>query len=74
MCQGGATSAQELAILIEYGLPLHPQAVLSFDGANDVLHPRPIGDDDAANLPYQNAQFEARVDGQDGSRMWRWPA
>jgi hypothetical protein len=66
LCQGGATSAQELAILIEYGLGLHPQAVLSFDGANDVLHPRPVGVDDAANLPYQNAQLEARVDGRDG--------
>jgi hypothetical protein len=65
LCQGGATSAQELAILIEYGLSLHPQAVLAFDGANDVLHPRPVGVDDAANLPYENAQMEARVDGQD---------
>jgi hypothetical protein len=66
LCQGGATSAQELSILIEYGLHLHPQAVLSFDGANDVLHPRPAGVDDAANLPYDNAQLEARVNGRDG--------
>jgi len=66
LCQGGATSAQELAILTEYGLPLHPQAVLSFDGANDVFHPRPIGDDDAPNLPYENVQLEARANGQDG--------
>lgn len=66
LCQGGATSAAELAILIEYGLPLHPQAVLSFDGANDVFHPRPIGEDGAANLPYKNAQLEARVNGRDG--------
>jgi hypothetical protein len=65
LCQGGATSAQELAILVEYGLPLDPQAVLSFDGANDVLHPRPVGEDDAPNLPYENAQLEARVDGRD---------
>lgn len=65
LCQGGATSAQELAILIEYGLPLRPQAVLAFDGANDVLHPRPVGEDDGANLPYENAQLEARVDGRD---------
>lgn len=66
LCQGGATSGQELAILIEYGLPLHPQVVLSFDGANDIFHPRPIGDDDAPNLPYENTQIEARVNGQDG--------
>jgi hypothetical protein len=66
LCQGGATSAQELSILIEYGLPLHPQAVLSFDGANDMLHPRPIGQDAAANLPYENQQLQARVDGRDG--------
>lgn len=65
LCQGGATSAQELAILVEYGLRLDPQAVLAFDGANDVLHPRPIGEDDGANLPYENAQLEARVDGRD---------
>lgn len=65
LCQGGATSAQELAILIEYGLRLDPQAVLSFDGANDILHPRPSGPDDAANLPYKNAQLETRVDGGD---------
>jgi hypothetical protein len=64
LCQGGVTSAQELAILIEYGLPLHPQAVLSFDGANDVLHPRPIGEDDSANLPYLNGQLQARIDGR----------
>lgn len=66
LCQGGATSAQELAILIEYGLPLHPQAVFSFNGVNDVFHPRPVGEDDAANLPYGNAQLEARVNGRDG--------
>lgn len=66
LCQGGTTSAQELAILIEYGLPLHPQAVLSFDGANDILHPRPVGEDGAANLPYENTQLAARVDGGDG--------
>ena len=65
LCQGGATSAQELAILIEYGLPLQPQAVLFFDGANDILHPGPVGEDDAPNLPYLNSQMEARVDGRD---------
>jgi hypothetical protein len=65
LCQGGAASAEELAIFVEYGLPLHPQVVLSFDGANDVLHPRPVGEDDAPNLPYRNAQLEARVDGRD---------
>jgi hypothetical protein len=63
LCQGGATSAQELAILIEYGLPLAPRVVLSFDGANDVLHPRPIGEDDGANLPYRDASLRARVNG-----------
>jgi len=66
LCQGGATSAQELAILTEYGLPLHPKAVLSFDGANDIFHPRPIGNDDAPNLPYENVQLEARANGEDG--------
>ena len=66
LCQGGAVSAQELAIFVEYGLPLHPQVVISFDGANDVLHPSPVGDDSEANLPYRNAQIEARVDGRDG--------
>ncbi|HEY1759022.1 MAG TPA: SGNH/GDSL hydrolase family protein [Bryobacteraceae bacterium] len=66
LCQGGATSAEELAIFLEYGRPLHPEVVLSFDGANDLMHPRPIGDDDAPNLPYRNAQIEARVNGQDG--------
>jgi lysophospholipase L1-like esterase len=66
LCQGGAASAEELAIFVEYGLPLHPQVVLSFDGANDVLHPRPVGDDNAPNLPYLNAQLEARVNRQDG--------
>ena len=65
LCQGGAASAEELAIFIEYGLPLHPQVVLSFDGANDVLHPRPVGDDEAPNLPYCDAQLEARVNGRD---------
>ncbi len=66
LCQGGATSAQELAILTEYGLLLHPQAVLSFDGANDIFHPRPIGEDDAPNLPYENVQLQALANGQDG--------
>jgi hypothetical protein len=65
LCQGGAASAEELAIFIEYGLPLHPQVVLSFDGANDLLHPRPVGEDDAPNLPYRNAQLGTRVNGQD---------
>jgi hypothetical protein len=65
LCQGGAVSAQELAIFVEYGLPLHPQVVISFDGANDLLHPRPVGEDDGPNLPYRNAQIEARVDGLD---------
>jgi hypothetical protein len=63
LCQGGATSAQELAIFLEYGLPLAPQVVLSFDGANDLLHPRPIGDDDAANLPYRDREMRALFDG-----------
>jgi hypothetical protein len=63
LCQGGATSAQELAIFLQYGLPLAPQMVLSFDGANDVMHPRPIGEDDAPNLPYQDREIRARMNG-----------
>jgi hypothetical protein len=62
LCQGGATSAQELAILLQYGLPLAPQVVLSFDGANDLLHPRPVGDDESPNLPYLNAEIRSRFD------------
>lgn len=63
LCQGGATSAQELAIFLQYGLPLAPQVVLSFDGANDVMHPQPIGEDDAPNLPYRNREIRARING-----------
>jgi len=63
LCQGGATSAQELAIFIQYGLPLEPQVVLSFDGANDLLHPRPVGTDDAPNLPYRDREMRAGFDG-----------
>jgi lysophospholipase L1-like esterase len=63
LCQGGATSAQELAIFLQYGLPLDPQAVLSFDGANDLPHPQPIGEDEAASLPYRNAQMRAWLEG-----------
>jgi hypothetical protein len=63
LCQGGATSAQELAIFLQYGLPLAPQVVLSFDGANDVMHPQPIGEDDAPNLPYQDREIRARMSG-----------
>jgi lysophospholipase L1-like esterase len=63
LCQGGATSAQELAIFLQYGLPLDPQVVLSFDGANDLLHPRPVGEDEAPNLPYRNAQMRAWFEG-----------
>jgi hypothetical protein len=63
LCQGGATSAQELAIFLEYGLPLAPQVVLSFDGANDLMHPRPIGEDDAANLPYHDREIRALFEG-----------
>ena len=66
LCQGGVSSAQELAIFLQYGLPLEPQVVLSFDGANDVMHPAPIGEDPAANLPYFDAGMRARIDGQDG--------
>jgi hypothetical protein len=62
LCQGGATSAQELAIFLQYGLPLHPQAVISFDGANDLLHPRPVGDDNAPNLPYLDSALRARFE------------
>jgi len=62
LCQGGATSAQELAIFLQYGLPLQPQVVISFDGANDLLHPRPVGEDGAANLPYLDAAMRARFE------------
>jgi lysophospholipase L1-like esterase len=65
LCQGGATSAQELAIFLQYGLPLRPQVVLSFDGANDLMHPQPVGDDDGANLPYYDAELRERVEGRD---------
>jgi hypothetical protein len=66
LCQGGTASAQELAILLQYGLPLRPQVVLSFNGANDLLHPRPMGEDDAPNLPYHHRELEARFDGRHG--------
>jgi hypothetical protein len=59
LCQGGATSAQELAIFLEYGLPLRPQVVLSFDGANDLLHPLPLGQDASENLPYRDREMRA---------------
>jgi len=64
LCQGGATSAQELAIFLEYGLPLAPQVVLSFDGANDLLHPLPMGEDAGANLPYRDREMRAGFAGQ----------
>lgn len=60
--QGGAVSAQELAILIQYGLKLQPKIVLSFNGVNDLGHPSPIGLDEEPNLPY----FDARM-----REMWR---
>lgn len=63
LCQGGASSAQELAIFTQFGLPLEPQVVVSFGGANDLMHPRPIGDDDAPNLPYRDAQMRAQFYG-----------
>ncbi len=63
LCQGGVTTAQELAIFIQYGLPLEPQVVLSFDGANDLLHPRPIGEDEGPNLPYRNTEMRAQFNG-----------
>ena len=63
LCQGGASSAQELAIFTQFGLPLEPQVVVSFDGANDLMHPRPIGDDEEANLPYRDAQMRAQFYG-----------
>jgi hypothetical protein len=62
LCQSGATSAQELAIFLEYGLPLRPQVVVSFNGANDLMHPRPVGDDAAPNLPYLDASLRARFE------------
>lgn len=63
LCQGGTASGQELAIFLQYGLPLHPQVVLSFNGANDLLHPRPLGEDPAANLPYHNREMQALFEG-----------
>ncbi|MEQ1884608.1 MAG: hypothetical protein ABL967_06060 [Bryobacteraceae bacterium] len=63
LCQGGATSAQELAIFVQYGLPIKPQVVLSLNGANDLLHPRPVGSDDAPNLPYRDREMRASFDG-----------
>ncbi len=66
LCQGGAPTGQELAIFLEYGLPLAPQVVLSFNGANDLLHPRPMGEDDAPNLPYRNREMRAQFEGRHG--------
>jgi hypothetical protein len=57
--QGGAVSAQELAILLQYGLPLRPQIVVSFNGVNDFMFPYPIGSHESPNLPYQNKRFQA---------------
>jgi lysophospholipase L1-like esterase len=53
--QGGAVSRQELDILVDYGLPLHPRVVVSFNGANDWFHPLPMGNDRAPNLPNHDA-------------------
>lgn len=64
LCQGGASSAQELAIFLEYGLPLAPQVVLSFNGANDLMHPLPLGEDAAPNLPYRDREMRAGFAGQ----------
>lgn len=63
LCQGGTASAQELAILLEYGLPLEPRVVVSFNGANDLLHPSPMGFDRAPNLPYQSQRMQALFQG-----------
>jgi hypothetical protein len=63
LCQGGAASAQELAIFLQYGLPMRPQVVLSFNGANDLLHPRPLGEDDHPNLPYRNREMQSLFEG-----------
>jgi hypothetical protein len=48
-----------LAIFLEYGLPLRPQVVISFNGANDLFHPQPLGDDPGANLPYHDREMRA---------------
>ena len=66
LCQGGATTGQELAILTQYGLPLAPQFVISFNGANDLMHPAPVGDDDAPNLPYRNREMKILFEGRHG--------
>jgi hypothetical protein len=59
LCQGGATARQELDILLDYGLPLKPQAVISFNGANDLMHAAPLGPDAAPNLPYRDREMRA---------------
>ncbi|MBI1308653.1 MAG: hypothetical protein GC129_02185 [Proteobacteria bacterium] len=65
LCQGGAVSMQELLILLQYGLPLHPDAVVQFTGANDIFHPAPLGEDAAIGLPYEDAMMRA---------LWHRPA
>ncbi len=59
LCQGGAVTGQELAILLQYGLEQRPSLVVSFDGANDLMHPAPIGFDEKPNLPYLNKEMSA---------------
>lgn len=59
LCQGGAVSAQELAIFIQYGLSLKPEIVVSFNGANDIFHVRPLGPNEQENLPYMNKEMRA---------------
>ncbi len=39
--------------------------MLSFDGANDVMHPQPIGEDTGPNLPYHDREMRARMNGND---------
>jgi len=72
LAQGGAVSAQELAILIQYGLKLQPEIVISFNGVNDLGHPSPIGSDEEPNLPYFDARM--REMWQDAKRPSFWSA
>ena len=59
LCQGGTVTAQEFAIFLQYGLPLEPALLVSFNGSNDLFHPAPIGFDEKPNLPYLDDEMRA---------------
>jgi hypothetical protein len=70
--QGGAVAAQELAILVHYGLPLKPRMVVSFNGANDLLRLRPLGGVGTPGTPYLNDDCEFIWDHwENGSNLGR---